>query len=469
MMSEFPLPKEFEKRMQAQLGSDYENFSNALCSTSVRSLRLHPLKGNSYIPHSLSPVPWYEYGYWTPSDRVFTWDPLLHAGVYYVQEASSMFLAQLLRPVMNELTDGVVLDLCAAPGGKSTLLADLLEDRHLLISNEVIRSRAPILDENLQKWGYRNSVVISLDPEEIGTLLTHQVDLLVIDAPCSGEGLFRKDPKAREEWSVANGELCAARQKRIIADAWDSLKPGGYMVYSTCTFNPDENEQVVQWMIDTYQVEPISFAVEARDGIQVNTVQNISTYQFLPHLVNGEGFFTCIVRKPDGDLQHRSYRRKAKDNKLNLPPVSDLYKEWMQQHDLIFKVNGEQVTLIEERWDFIVSILENTKMLRAGIPFGSPKGKEWIPSHGFALSMYLPLHAFPEYEVDYEQAIKFLKREDIPPTETLGWNLITYQNNPLGFIKSMGNRVNNYYPMEWRIRNANPNDTSVFKLEEACL
>ena len=251
-MQSFHLPDAFAAQMQQQLGSDYEAFAAALATPPPVSIRLNPRKPAVDIV-GLTPVPWCAEGFYLPSRPVFTLDPLFQAGAYYVQEASSMLLAEAIRQTVGKRKPYAgqaplkALDLCAAPGGKSTLLASALPPHSVLVCNEVIRSRVPVLRENIDKWGYANVVVSHHDPDDFAPLAGF-FDLVMIDAPCSGEGLFRKDPKAMNEWSPEHVMLCAARQGRILAASAPLVAEDGWLIYSTCTYNDAENRQAMQWL-----------------------------------------------------------------------------------------------------------------------------------------------------------------------------------------------------------------------------
>ena len=280
------LPIDFITRTRALLGDEYEKLEAALQADVPVSIRINRGKGTK-IP-AVSRVGWSDTGYYLPERLTFTFDPLFHAGAYYVQEASSMFLEQAIRTYVDEPVR--CLDLCAAPGGKSTHLLSLLPEGSMLVSNEVIRSRSYILAENLTKWGNPNSIVINNDPEEIGAL-THLFDVIVTDVPCSGEGMFRKDVDSTGEWSVANVNLCASRQRRIIHDIWNALKPGGLLVYSTCTVLSRENSGVVRAFLDDHP----EFSAETLPiGIPEDETGMVTLW---PHRHGTDGFFICRMRR----------------------------------------------------------------------------------------------------------------------------------------------------------------------------
>jgi len=288
-------PSDFIRRIRDQFPATADDFVEALNFDARVSIRLNKQKFDS-IPE-LPTVPWSNQAYFLEQRPVFALDPLWHAGAYYVQEASSMFLEQAFQQIQ---TDGskMVLDLCAAPGGKSTHLNSLINDKDLLVSNEVIRSRVPILIENLSKWGHSNFMVSNSDARQFGDL-GPLFDVLVIDAPCSGEGLFRRDPEAAKEWSLENANLCSVRQRRILAESWPCLKQGGYLIYSTCTFNPAENEENLNWLRSQGGFE--SVRIPLQEEWNVNEIDNngIYGYRFLPHKVKGEGFFLSILKKTE--------------------------------------------------------------------------------------------------------------------------------------------------------------------------
>ena len=320
------LPPAFTERMQQLLGNESETFFQALVSESPTSIRLNPEKtANTDLPFSelLSrQVPWCSNGYYLKERPSFTSDPLLHGGAYYVQEASSMFLQVVLQQITGD-TPLRVLDLCAAPGGKSTLLANNLPKDSLLVSNEIIKSRASILKENIIKWGYDHIVVTNSDPNRF-TGMKGAFDMILVDAPCSGEGMFRKDEKAIMEWSENNLRLCEERQKRILSDVWDALAPGGYLVYSTCTYNPGENEDILNWILTTFDAS----SVEIRHNFTAITPSPspLHGYHFYPHKTSGEGLFMGVIQKNDGTPFTMKKEKRATPSpavKLSLIHISE--------------------------------------------------------------------------------------------------------------------------------------------------
>ncbi len=455
-MADITLPPPFVSQMEGILGNTYTAFEQALLQPSKRSIRLHPHKWKTAL--DLTPVPWHNKGYWFSEEATVTYDPLLHAGAYYVQEASSMFIAQLLEAYVQGKESLHVLDLCAAPGGKSTLICDVLNDQHLLVSNEVIKTRVSILDENLLKWGYNNVIVTHNDPADFARLGSF-FDVIVVDAPCSGEGMFRKDPAAIQEWDTAHVDMCCSRQKRILSDIWKVLKPGGIIIYSTCTFNRKENEENMRWMKEQYQAEGLQLNIPSFEGVETSEEQGIPTYRFYPHKVNGEGFFASVIRKPaeaeafdsSGRREKWSKDRKAKE-KSSIPEIT---KNILTKADTyVFLHKEEYRCFAEEYKSALEQISMCLKIYRAGTPLGVVKGKDFLPDVAVALSIHLNKELFNSIELSYDEAIKYLSKEEfLLQEEAKSWNMMCYKGLPLGWIKAMPNRFNNYYPNEWRIRN----------------
>lgn len=445
------LPAAFEHAIQQQLGPASELFLQALQKPSPVSIRYNPFKIDS-IPN-LKPVPWTSLGFYLPDRPLFTLDPLFHAGVYYVQEASSMFIEHALKKNVDFQKRLNVLDLCAAPGGKSTLLAGLINHESLLIANEVIRSRASILAENLQKWGNDNVVVTNNDPEDFQSLQGF-FDVIVVDAPCSGEGLFRKDPDAMKEWSEENVDLCSKRQRRILADIWPSLKQNGILIYSTCTYNRLENEENLKWLQETHDIEFLSVDTDSSWGVQEVDEGKIRGYRFYPHKVSGEGFFMSIIRKKDPE---DTTRVKAPKNAFAVPTkkVMDSLVKWIQHAEAKHFIQREELIQFFPKAlnDEVSFLAKNFKLVTAGTFTANVKQEKLIPEHALAMSTSLNGEHFGKIDVALDQALKYLRKETLPSDgSNLGFNLITYQHVPLGWANVLSNRINNLYPAEWRIR-----------------
>lgn len=446
------LPIEFITRTRALLGEEYEKLEAALQADVPVSIRINQSKGTK-TPVTQQ-VSWSETGYYLPERLSFTFDPLFHAGAYYVQEASSMFLEQV---ICTFVTDPVkCLDLCAAPGGKSTLLLSTLPEGSLLVSNEVIRSRSNILAENITKWGNPNNIVINNDPEEIGRL-THLFDIIVTDVPCSGEGMFRKDTDSTGEWSVANVNLCASRQRRIIHDIWDALKPGGLLIYSTCTYNTEEDEDNIHYIIEELGAEALSIPVKEEWQITGALRYDHPVYRFFPHKTKGEGFFLAALRKASDETEEIRPRNKNKKEKGKATPaIPSLINNWIEEADKFrFEIFNDTIQAIPsshyETWQLIAGQL---RIVTAGIRIGEIKGKDILPAHSLALSTALNKEAFTSVEINWDDAVRYLKKEVLllPEETKRGYVLVCYKGFPLGFVKHLGNRANNLYPQEWRIR-----------------
>jgi len=442
------LPESFIQRIRLDLGEQADPFFQALEGESPISFRANPLKG--FQPEGLERVAWCETGYYLPTRPVFTLDPLLHSGAYYVQEASSMFLEQVLKQTVDLSQPLKVLDLCASPGGKSTHIISLISDESLLVSNEVIRPRAKVLGENLTKWGKPNVVVTNNDPSDFQRLPGF-FDVLVVDAPCSGEGLFRKDPNAMNEWSKENVNLCAARQKRIVADIWDTLKPGGIIIYSTCTYNLQEDEENLQWMIEEMEAEPLTLNIAAFP--EITQSESFPGYHFYPHKTKGEGFFITVLRKNNGTEYRNGKLKKPALSKINQTIQKEI-SSWIIQPELFdFWAFQEKVLAFPTCWsNELLTLIDKLSIVQAGTEICEIKGKDLIPSHPLALSTILNQAFFNAEEVDMETALHYLKKEDIKPTGTTQYLLATYKGTPLGWLKKAGNRYNNLFPKEWRIR-----------------
>ena len=440
------LPKEFEDTLRAKLGESIDNFIDSLQQPSPVSIRLNPNKPFKLDGEQIS---WSTHGRYLRERPVFTLDPALHAGAYYVQEASSMFLEQAITQAVDLTKSIRVLDLCAAPGGKSTHLLSLLNQESFLISNEVIRSRASILSENIQKWGHQNVIITNNDPEDFSKLEGF-FDVIVVDAPCSGEGLFRKDPDAMQEWSLANVDLCCKRQRRILADIWPALKTNGVLVYSTCTYNEQENEENLQWLQGQNNVEGVSLTINTMWGIESVQVGKLEGYRCYPHKVKGEGFFLSVIRKNEPQEELRIKSKKS----LTSPPkkIIEQLKDWVLNDSTKFFLWNEIAFAISqlEVTEFLSQYL---KIVQAGTPFVTAKHDKLIPEHGSALSIELNKAHFHQIEVGLEDALHFLRKEPIESGSTpKGFALVTYQQLPLGWVNVLDNRSNNLYPKEWRIR-----------------
>ena len=450
------LPQAFTERTRQLLGEEqYQLFEQALQTEVPVSIRPNRLKCNQSVDGE--PILWASSGIYLKNRPTFTFEPLFHAGCYYVQEASSMFVERVLQEYVKEPV--MMLDLCAAPGGKSTLCRTALPEGSLLVANEVMRNRSQILAENLIKWGYPDVVVTNNDPADF-TELTHLFDVILTDVPCSGEGMFRKDQVAVDEWSVENVDVCWRRQRRILADIWPTLKPGRIPIYTTCTFNREEDEDNVSWIAKELGADVLPVSVEEDWGITGNLVgKGFPVYRFLPHRTKGEGFFLAVLRKHEGELEKIALRsekkKKGKDNKqpLVVPKEAESWLKNSSAYSYVMK--DANVVAFSKAYEQEYVLLQHyLKVIHAGVTLAEIKGKDLIPHHSLAMSTELLEGVFPTAELSYEQAIAYLRKEglvfnaDIPR----GYVLVTYKQIPLGFVKNIGNRANNLYPQEWRIR-----------------
>jgi len=437
------LPEAFKKRTQAILGDEFEALEKALQTNPPTSIRINDKM--NYHP-SGNRVPWCETGYYLDERPLFTADPLFHAGVYYVQEASSMFLEQAIKQHFPEAR--TVLDLCAAPGGKSTLLSQTLPESSILVSNEIIRSRAYILAENLIKWGNPNCVVTNNEAKDFA-VLPGFFDAIVIDAPCSGEGMFRKDAGAIQEWSEYNVKLCAERQREILSNVWDALKTDGILVYSTCTFNREENENNVHWICDELGAEVLTIDLHGNNDV----TQSDCGYRFYPHKTKGEGFFLAILKKTS-NVNH-STKKKVEKKGIKFVSKNQITTLSLKDSDrwsIIPEGNLYKAYDNERLYGFLL-INKNLKCMHSGLLLGEMKGSDFIPAASIALSKALDKDSVEIIDVNYDTAILFLRKESIfLPDSKRGYLLICYKGQALGWVKNMGNRSNNLYPQEWRIR-----------------
>ncbi|WP_207492671.1 methyltransferase RsmF C-terminal domain-like protein [Aridibaculum aurantiacum] len=446
------LPQQLLHDLEGLPGFDEQSFIDVHTSKEqVTSVRLNPAKPITADHFAGSEqVPWCEYGRYLPARPSFTLDPVFHGGAYYVQEASSMFLHHVIRQVYTDEQPRHVLDLCGAPGGKSTLVAAALPNS-FIVSNEVIKTRVSVLAENISKWGSEHVVVTNNDPKDF-TRLPAFFDLMVVDAPCSGSGLFRKDPAAIEEWSENNVQMCSLRQQRILTDAIPSLRRDGYLIYSTCSYSKQENEDICDWIVDTFRLTPVAVATEPGWGVTetISPVHGASGYRFYPDKVKGEGLFIACFRQENPVEEYY-----APANKLQLLTRNEQEQvnSWLQEPEAsTLFVQKENIVAIPARWAESFAIVQkNLSVRKSGVAIGNFKGKDLIPHHEFALSSLLHQHIVVA-DLDKEEALRYLKRQDLVlSTAQKGWSLMRHQGINLGWAKVLPTRVNNYYPTNWRI------------------
>jgi NOL1/NOP2/sun family putative RNA methylase len=414
----------------------------------VTSIRINPFKSISQYPNiSISnKVPWTQNGYYLSERPSFTFDPLFHAGCYYVQEASSMFLEQALKQTVDLSKSLKVLDLCAAPGGKSTHIQSLISKESLLVSNEVIKSRNNILKDNIIKWGCENVLVTNNDPKDFARLENY-FDVIVVDAPCSGSGLFRKETDAIDHWSENNVQLCSQRQQRILADVLPALKKDGVLIYSTCSYSKEEDEDIVNWLNEELGINNEELIIDTSWGI----TKSESSLRFWPDKVKGEGFFLAVFKKTGGEDQsnERSSKRMTEISKKEIEFVKQLCTV---NDDTVF-VNGfGGVYAVNKNLAEDVNLLHSKlRVSYFGVKVGELMRDKLIPAHALAMAPLLP-GTVPRIHLSYDKAIRYLQRKDIiVENTTKGWQVVCFENHPLGWVNVLPNRVNNYYPKELRI------------------
>lgn len=467
------LPNDFILQMKDIIGDENSRrLCDALAEKATVSIRLNRAK-TSDIPFDTDtvgkPVAWCNDGFYLKERPLFTLDPLLHAGAYYVQEASSMFLSHVVGTLLGKKTadDDIektdlaplaILDMCAAPGGKSTILRTMMPQDSLLIANEPIGKRANILSENIQKQGFPNTIVTNNYPKDFSRSGI-MFDFILCDVPCSGEGMFRKDRQAIEEWSPQSVAKCQALQREIVSEAWKCLRDGGTMIYSTCTFNTRENEENIRWIADELGGEVIDIPTEPSWNISGSLLKdfNMPVYRFIPGKTEGEGLFMAVIRKKDDTTIYSKANRniKGKNRNNGKNGTVGLSKYIRRADDFTTVETDSDIVAFPKMWEQIYKIArKNLRIVHAGITIGQTKGRDFIPHQALALSTILKKDAFPCVDLEYEDAIKYLRKESIELHGDVprGYVVVCYKGLPLGFVKNIGNRSNNLYPNEWRVR-----------------
>ena len=452
------IKESFRKYLEEAIGCDKALVAfSAFEEPAKVSVRLNPFKAGRNFDGV--PVPWNPYGRLLDERPKFTLDPHLHGGAYYVQDSSSMFVGYVFRRLLDGLgTDGSVrvLDLCAAPGGKTTDMAASLREafggRFVLVANEVMKQRAGVLADNAALWGDPNVVVTSDDPRAFASLPGF-FDIVVADVPCSGEGMFRKDEEAQRQWSEDNVALCQARQKRIIADMWPCLKPGGLLIYSTCTFNRHENDCNVEWIAREMGAEVLKPVTDAMPGV-------ISTqygYSLVPGHVEGEGQYCAALVKTRDDFSGYAgdsvRTRCGKPGKKPVQPPPAGVKSLFNV-DVDLRQKGGTIIAVPSSISAETAVVESAlHVLSAGCAAGVMKGQTLVPDADLALSLIRAEDAFPAVDVDLKTALAFLHKDALVlPDCGKGYVLLKYEQVPIGFVKNLGNRCNNLHPQGRRIR-----------------
>ncbi|WP_300914955.1 rRNA cytosine-C5-methylase [uncultured Alistipes sp.] len=499
-----PLPEAFVARIAAQLGAEE---GRALCAAldgvPPVSVRLHPVKGAAGTlaalaaaaepeggaeeragrgpkaspqeeracaeavagPHACGSagralpgaqrVPWSAEGYYLSVRPQFTLDPDFHAGAYYVQEAGSQFVGHLLAG--EELAGRRLLDLCAAPGGKTTIYASLVGGDGLVVANEIDRRRAQVLADNVRKWGTGNVAVTTCEPQRLGDFEAW-FDVVAADAPCSGEGMFRKDDEARDAWSEGGVRMCAARQAGILAEAWRALRPGGLLLYSTCTFNRTEDEEVLEAFAEAAGADAVETAevpVDPAWGIVCGRAGVFRTYRFFPHRARGEGFFAAVARKSP-DAGGRPRRPRSRREVLTAPTRDEVRELSRWLHDAermrFFRAGDRFYACAAAQEEALHALAGALPVICSGVEMGQIFKGTLRPAHALALSTSLDRGAVATAELAHDEALDYLRRRDVAAHRFAeGMNLVCCGGRPLGWAKRIGSRVNNLYPESLRI------------------
>ncbi len=469
------LSEKFIDSLKKLPGVDSEALVRALDTPPCISLRLNRRKRMVLTEFpSMKPVEWCTDGFYLSERPKFTLDPALHAGAYYVQDASSMIYQQIVEKIIGEKERLTVLDFCAAPGGKTTAVINAVPDGTTVVANEYVASRGKILRENLEKWGYPYVITTGSSSSQYASLPA-LFDLIAVDAPCSGEGMMRKDEEARRQWNESLVENCSRLQREILSDLIGCLKPGGYLLYSTCTFNIEEDEKNSLFLTEKLGLEPVEIDSLSLTGIEKAgraVADGVEALRFMPHLTDGEGLYVSIFRKPqDPDapatesLTEKKSRKKGKRPEKNGPVLTEAMKAELKaltdpSIPLKFEISGSLVTAVPESSSEIVETLRQNgiNVTGAGLPIAELKGRapklEIIPDSRFALNHAINSEAFASVDLSHEDALRFLRRESFPLGENIpkGYVVVKYKGMPLGMMKNLGNRANNLFPSAWRIK-----------------
>lgn len=457
MIEDNLLPERFRKGAMATLGAeDAGILMGALCEDPETCIRVNlnksPLIG--FYP-DMEEVPWCTSAFYLSERPRFTSNPLLHAGAFYVQDASSTVYETIVH---NLGFDSPVraADLCAAPGGKTTAVVNALPDGSVMLANEFVATRAGILKENLIKYGYPHVVVTNSDVARLSAMNGY-FDLVTIDAPCSGEGMMRKDETARTQWSEGLVRQCAALQREIIDNAVEMLAPGGYLIYSTCTFNTQEDEDNAAYIADAHGLVPLDTGLAGKYGIRPQVSGDVPCLRFMPGFTRGEGLFVAVFRKPADAVQEgvskKNKKRERKSNNRIDAKLQSLAQSWVSPGMEIRQHMDRLLALSPDTADLLDRIPKDVRIIMAGVETGEIKGKDLVPAHQLALSTCMS-SVFPAAALSAEDAVSYLSREAIvlPPDTPRGFVIVTFEGFPLGFVKNLGNRSNNLYPQEYRIR-----------------
>jgi 16S rRNA C967 or C1407 C5-methylase (RsmB/RsmF family)/NOL1/NOP2/fmu family ribosome biogenesis protein len=439
------LPQQFRERMSDRLGDEFRELELALDRSPPTSIRLNPQKPSNWRSAGTI-VPWCSDGRYLDERPKFHLDPFWHAGAYYVQDASSMFLEQVFRQ-QDLPPEPLVLDVCAAPGGKSTHLLSMMDGKGMLVANEVVRKRTTVLTENIIKWGYPNVIVTQASVPEL-VRAGMQYDVVLVDAPCSGEGLFRKDEKSIVEWSPEHVASCAVRQENILNDISRIVRPGGWLIYSTCTWSARENEEQVKRLVDSGEWQHIDLDTGAFGGISAGI--NGLGLRFYPHRISGEGFFIACLRKKgilDPLGHHHSHVKPS--------AVKQPLQDWIDADpELTILEKDEHQHLFPLKWSKLLHLLQRSMAVPYfGIKAGMNMNGRFKPFHSLALSG-LVSGSVPSIDLETGEAVQYLRKEAVRHSTSFseGWCIVRHKGITLGWCKVLTNRINNYYPKSWSIR-----------------
>ncbi len=455
------LPEKFIATLTAELGAEEcRALCEALDTPATVAIRLHPDKASKAAKGARA-IAWSEGGYYLDERPSFTTDAAFHAGAYYVQEPSSQFVGHVLRPIVEREPSLRLLDLCAAPGGKTTLYSSLVGCDGLVVANEINRQRAAVLADNVRKWGVGNVVVTNNDPSHFGGF-EQWFDVVAVDAPCSGEGMFRKTPEARDEWNDGSAAMCAERQMKILQDIWPTLRAGGTLLYSTCTFNRTEDEGLLErfteWVGEEELEAEDEVAIGEDWGIVCGRVGAWQTFRFMPHRAEGEGFFAAIARKSTnaGGKSRNPKSRKSILSTVDRRTATEL-ERWVKESQKMkwAAINDTFYGYYAAHSDDIKILAEVMTVIHSGVCMGQIFKGRLKPDHSLAMFIGLNTNVVNVIEVEHKVALDYLRRGDIGVCEGMveGINLLCAENLPLGWIKRVGNRSNNLYPNSLRILN----------------
>lgn len=440
------LPAVFVDMLKGLLPTEWEALQLAIGQSEASvSVRVNPLR-QVVVPQGADRVPWCPGGFYLDRREPFTFDTDFHAGRYYVQDASSMFIHHVLSALVREPVR--YLDLCAAPGGKATAAMSALPMGSLVVANEVVPQRARVLCDNVMRWGNPAAVVASSTPAQWGKM-RHWFDVIAADVPCSGEGMMRKEEEAVAQWSPSLVEQCATRQRTIVDDVWPALRPGGLFVYSTCTYNRQENEEIVEHLMRHYGAQPVEVPVDPSWNIHPAVESPCVAYRFMPHRTRGEGLFLAVLRKPDDEP---CVPFKPKRLPSTSPVKTQQPQEWLADASAMsWTMQGDNAVAVPREHAASVDVLRSSvQVLQAGVTVATAKGKGFVPHQALALSAALA-RGVACCEVDYRTAMAYLRGEAIVVDAPRGYVIVTHRGAALGWANNLGNRANNLYPKGLRV------------------